>query len=253
MSRTFAFIQARMASTRLPNKILKKMNGISVVEHLISRLKKSLLIDDIVVLTSTNIENQPLCDVLEEKGIQFFRGSENDVLERFYLANKVYRADNIVRITADSPFICPEIIDELIEEFNQKDAHYAYLSERFAEGVDCEIIKATTLNEIAKKAKLASELEHVTLYIFNHIEDFKVIELQNETDDSGYRFTLDTLDDWQVINNMAEYFAENSIEVTYQDIKLYFDTHPDVFLINQHETRNEGLAISLLKEQEKYD
>lgn len=253
MGRTVAFIQARMASTRLPNKILKKMNGISVVEHLISRLKKSLLIDDIVVLTSTNIENQPLCDVLTEKGIPFFRGSENDVLERFYLANQHYQADNIVRLTADSPFICSEIIDELIEEFNQKDAQYAYLSERFAEGVDCEIIKATTLNEVAKKAERASEREHVTLYIFNNLEEFNVIELQNETDDSVYRFTLDTLDDWQVIKKVAEYFSDNSTKVTYQDIKLYFDTHPDVFLINNHEIRNEGLAISLLKEQEKYD
>lgn len=253
MAKTLAFIQARMASTRLPNKILKKINGVSVIEHLISRLKQSLLIDDIVVLTSNNIENQPLCDALEAEGIQFFRGSENDVLKRFYLANQHYQAENIVRITADSPFICPEIIDELIEEFDKKGAQYAFLSERFAEGVDCEIIKAKTLNKIAKKAELASEREHVTLYIFNHLEEFKVIELQNETDDSKYRFTLDTFEDWQVIEKMAEYFAKGSTKATYQDIKLYFDTHPDVFLINNHVIRNEGLAISLLKEQEKYD
>jgi spore coat polysaccharide biosynthesis protein SpsF (cytidylyltransferase family) len=253
MGKTLAFIQARMASTRLPNKILKNMNGLSVIEHLIARLKKSAHIDDVVVLTSTNTENQPLCNMLKENGIQFFRGSENDVLDRFYLANQYYQAENIVRITADSPFICPEIVDKLINEFDQNDAQYAFLSERFAEGVDCEIINAKTLDVISRKAKLASEREHVTLYIFNHLEDFKVIELQNETDDSGYRFTLDTLDDWQVINKMAEYFAENSTGVTYQDIKLYFDTHPDVFLINNHEIRNEGLAISLRKEQDKYD
>ena len=140
MNKTIAFVQARMSSTRLPKKVLREINGIPVIEHLICRLEKSSYIDQVVVLTSINSENDELVSFLERRGVAYFRGSEDNVLSRFVDALNIYKADNIVRITGDSPFICPEICDALIEQFFDTGADYAYLDERFAEGVDLNLL-----------------------------------------------------------------------------------------------------------------
>ena len=253
MSKTVAFVQARMSSSRLPGKILKYLNGKTVVEHLVMRLKHSKLLDDIVVLTSSNYENDRLCEVLDKASIRYFRGSEEDVLGRFIAANKVIEADKVVRITADSPFICPEIVDSLIRRSNEVNAEYGYLSENFAEGVDCEVINAGVLTQIGQLASLASEREHVTLYLFNHPSYCAMFELQNSTDDSTLRFTLDTPQDWRVVTKVAEFFGKKSTGVSYEEIKSYFNAHPEVYGINTHIQRNEGLAISLKKEHVSND
>ncbi|QTL34226.1 cytidylyltransferase domain-containing protein [Pseudoalteromonas viridis] len=246
--KTVAFIQARMASTRLPGKILKQLNEHSVISHLIKRLKQAEKVDEVVVLTSVNKENDELEAHLVEHGIACFRGSETDVLGRFASALNEYPAQHVVRITADSPFICPEIVDELVRKYQETGADYAFLSESFAEGVDCEVIASQVLKNIADLAKLDSEREHVTLYLFNHREDFDIYELGCDSDDSGYRFTLDTIEDQLVVEAMAAHFGEQSTQINYADIKQFFDQHPQISALNQHIIRNEGLIISLEKE-----
>ncbi|MCF2859366.1 glycosyltransferase family protein [Pseudoalteromonas sp. SMS1] len=250
MVKTVAFIQARMASSRLPGKVLKPLNGLPVILHMIERLKQASRIDSIVVVTSVNQENDVLCDTLNAAGVNVFRGSEDDVLGRFCEALKVYPAEQVVRLTADSPFICPEIVDQLISYIAQNDADYGYLNESYPEGVDCEVIRSTTLQTVSQLATRESEREHVTLYLFNHPDFCNMIELCNETQDSHYRFTLDTNEDWQVISAMAAHFNTESLAVNYEQIKQFFDTNQSIYEINQHIIRNEGLEISLQKESD---
>ncbi|CAM4079540.1 cytidylyltransferase domain-containing protein [Pseudoalteromonas ostreae] len=250
MNKTIAFVQARMSSTRLPKKVLRKINGIPVIEHLICRLEKSAYIDEVVVLTSNNSANDQLVSFLERRKIAYFRGSENNVLSRFVDALNIYETDNVVRITGDSPFICPEICDALIKKFFDTGADYAYLDERFAEGVDCEVIKASILHNIDTLATLSSEREHVTLYLFNNPVGFKIELLENASDDSQFRFTLDTIEDWLAIEKIGKHFSDRSLDVNYQEIKTFIASNEDVFNLNKHIVRNEGLLISL--EEERY-
>lgn len=246
---TFAFIQARMGSSRLPGKVIKPLAGKPVILHIVERLRLSQKLDKIVVLTSTNEENIPLVDLLKAHNIPVFQGDEDNVLKRFQDALVAYPCDYVVRITGDSPLVDATICDNLIESFKHQSADYAYLSERFAEGVDCEVIDAARLAELECAQLRPSELEHVTLHFYdNSANQYVVVKMENSCDDSHYRYTLDTIEDWQVID--AFYIAnENPVAMSYSDVKAFFDNNPEIKALNQHIVRNEGLAISL--EQDK--
>ncbi|AIY64952.1 cytidylyltransferase domain-containing protein [Pseudoalteromonas piratica] len=245
---TTAFIQARMGSSRLPGKVMKPLNGQPVIRHIVSRLESCKYIDKIVVLTSTNPENKVLVDYLTAEGISVFQGDENNVLARFQAALQHYQCDTVLRITGDSPLLDFEICDQLIHYFNLHGADYAYLSEQFAEGVDCEVVKASLLAKLDLAKLRPSEQEHVTLHFYENKENrFHCVELPNTQDDSHYRFTLDTQEDWQVVE--AVYQRNSNINnMDYAAVKTYFDQHPEIKVINQHVVRNEGLAISLAQE-----
>lgn len=246
---TTAFIQARMGSSRLPGKVMKSLNGLPVIMHIVQRLEKCKRIDNIVVLTSTNPENKPLVECLRSQGVAVFQGDEVNVLSRFQAALQHYPCDTIVRITGDSPLLDAEICDQLIDTFNSQAADYAYLSEQFAEGVDCEVVKANLLARLDMAKLRPSEQEHVTLHFYeNNDHQFNCVELANTQDDSHYRYTLDTLEDWQVIAHLYQ-SNKDIANMDYAAVKAYFDRHPEVKAINQHITRNEGLAISLQQEK----
>ncbi|MDE3271741.1 glycosyltransferase family protein [Pseudoalteromonas sp. G4] len=245
-----AFIQARMGSSRLPGKVMKCLNGKPVIIHIVERLKLCRKIDGIVVLTSINPENIPLIDCLKAYGVDVFAGDEENVLERFQSALALYPADVIVRITGDSPLVDPSICDQLIDAYFHENVDYAYLSERFAEGVDCEVINAQELKKLNSSTLRPSEQEHVTLHFYeNNDKNYRCLEMKNIQDDSHYRYTLDSSEDWQVIE--AFYQANPNVkEMDYQSVKSFFDNHPEIKSINKHIERNEGLAISLLQESE---
>ncbi|WP_372766431.1 cytidylyltransferase domain-containing protein [Pseudoalteromonas sp.] len=248
--KVLAFVQARMGSTRLPGKVMKSLNDKPVIIHIVERLRLSQNIDDIVVLTSTNPENKELIECLQAYGVKVFAGDEENVLARFQAALLLYPADAIVRITGDSPLVDPIICDQLIDAFYQERADYAYLSEWFAEGVDCEVISAQKLKQLDSHSLRPSEQEHVTLHFYeNNDGKFQCIEMKNQQDDSHYRYTLDSFEDWQVIE--ALYQANHNVrEMNYQSVKSFFDQHPEIKSLNQHIERNQGLAISLLQESE---
>jgi len=250
MAKVIAFIQARMGSSRLPNKVLKDINGRPVIVQVVERLKKVSCIDDIVLLTSTNQENEELCRVAKEHGIKYFTGPEDNVLLRFQLAAKQYPCDFIIRITGDTPFVEADICERLFSKVIDKNAQYGFLSEQFAEGVDCEVLKTTALSELNIKTLRPSELEHVTLHFYENMQQqYQVVEMKNDTDDSHYRFTLDTPEDWEVIKAIADAHVD-TLNVTYEQIKVFLDSHPVVKGINAQIIRNEGLLISLQHEQQ---
>ena len=171
------------------------------------------------------------------------------MLSRFSDCATQFPNEILVRATADCPFIEPEILIKLVNHHIQHDADYSYLSPNFAEGLDVEVIKKSALLLASKSARKTSEREHVTLYFSNNAKQFKIFELNQERDDSKYRFTLDTIEDLNVIKKISSYFVDRLRDVSAEEIIQFLDDHPDVFCLNSNIIRNEGLILSLNNEE----
>ena len=241
-----AIVQARMSSSRLPGKVLKNILGKPVIGYLFERLKCAKRIDKIILATSINSENDDLCLYIQSLGFDVFRGSEDNVLERYYLSAMKYAANGIVRITGDCPLIDPQLCDRLIDEFLEQKVDYAYLTPMFAEGLDCEVLSYSAVKQCYQNAKLVSECEHVTRYIINHKDQFKIFQLDNSEDDSRYRIVLDEQEDFEALRILFEnYYGKLHPRGHFSDIKQYLDTHPELIKMNARVIRNEGIIKSL--------
>ncbi len=241
-----AIVQARMGSNRLPGKVMKEVLGKPLIGYLFERLQLSKRIDKIIMASVKDPYNDALCRYVKSLGVDVFRGSEDDVLERCHLAAKPYHPKYVVRITGDCMLIDPQICDQLFEAFLREDVDYATLSPSYAEGADCEIFTFEALEEATQKAVMKSEREHVTLYFSNHPDRFKKYLLPNTCDDSKYRFTVDEPEDYLVVKSVIEeLYQGKSKAFTYAEIKEFFDTHSFTRQLNAHVIRNEGLSISL--------
>lgn len=243
-----AIIQARMASHRLPGKVMKKVLNKPLIQYLLERLSQSGRIDKIILATSINKENDPLDAFVSSLGFDLFRGSEDNVLDRFYNAAKRYCPEAIVRVTGDCPLIDARICDKLIGFYEKEEADHAHLSQNFAEGLDCEIFSFKALETAYKNAKLKSEREHVAPYIMNHPEIFSLKTLINDNDDSSYRITVDNEEDLSLVKAIIEHF-NGDLSVGWPEIKGFLNSHPDIRAMNAHIERNEGYRKSL--EQDK--
>ena len=174
-----AIIQARMGSTRLPGKVLKKIVGIPAIEILLTRLSHSELINEICIATSHNIENDQLCDAIEQLGYRVIRGSETNVLQRYWVAAEATSADIIVRITGDCPVVDPKLVDKVIELYLRADVDYASNIDppTFPDGLDVEVFGRSSLEVAKLSAKSDFDIEHVTPFIRNG--NFKKLNLKN--------------------------------------------------------------------------
>lgn len=243
--KVIAIIQARMTSTRLPGKVLKKIMGKPLLSYQIERLRSCRSINEIIIATTINSDDDPIISLAKAEGLKYFRGSEEDVLDRYYQTAIKHHAKNIMRITGDCPLIESDICDAVAAEYFKSKADYARTGESLAEGLDCEMISFSALEVSWKNARLNSEREHVTLYIRNRPELFKIIVLQNERDDSKYRFTVDEPEDFEVVKAIIESLYKNSECFNYEDVINFLDENPKVFQKNSNIVRNEGLLISL--------
>ncbi len=244
LQKNLCIIQARMGSTRLPGKILKKVGSISLLEYEIKRVQQSQKIDKIVIVTTVNEIDDEIEVLCKEVGIDCFRGSEDDVLDRYYQCALNYpKYNNILRITGDCPLIDPAIIDRVIIFFEDNNYDYAsnVLKETFPDGMDVEIFKREVLENAAKEAKLNSDREHVTLYIRNN-DKFKKGNLESEHDWSHFRLTVDEQKDFEVIKFLIE---SVDITVNFLDYISLLTKNPQVMFKNMHISRNEGLIKSL--------
>lgn len=249
MKRAAVIIQARMSSTRLPGKVMMEVMGEPLIGHMIDRLKHCKRVDDIIVATSVDSANDKMCKYLMERGVKVFRGSENDVLERYYLAAKQFNLQYIVRLTADCPLIDPDIVDKFITEFFSQGADYVCGTPRLAEGLDTEVFSFQILENAYRHAGKKSEREHVTRYFHNNPYLFKLVKIENETDDSKYRITVDEQADFEVVKKIFEklYINKNTIfDIT--AIKKFLDQHPEIQALNSSIVRNEGLLNSLAED-----
>ena len=241
--KVLAIVQARVGSTRLPGKVLKKVNGKPLIEILFHRLSQSKNIDKIILATSASAENDTLAHMVEKLGFDVFRGSENNVLERYYSAAKKYQPEMVVRITGDCPIIGPKLVDEIISLYEKENADYASNTNppTYPDGLDVEVFSIDSLEEANKKAKTSHEREHVTPFIRAN-NKLKNINLSNDTDLSKERWTVDDPEDLLVIENILNHFAPN-LDFPWQDVLELKQAHPEYFEANKNIRRNEGAKI----------
>lgn len=245
-----AIIQARMTSTRLPGKVLMKVMGRPLLSYQLERLRRVKKIEKIIVATTNNKEDDPIVDLCKNEDVDFYRGSEHDVLDRYYQTATKFGVKHIMRITADCPLIDPAICADVIDVYFKSGADFVHTGLTFAEGVDCEILSFRALERAWNEANLKSEREHITLYLHNHPELFKKITLTNETDDSRYRFTVDEPEDFLVVKAVLEkLYKKNAQLFTTDEIKKFMDTHQEIFRLNLNIVRNQGMMKSLKEDK----
>lgn len=246
-----AMIQARCGSSRLPNKVLKDLSGKTDLQWVIERVKRSRHIDEVMVVTSIERNNLPLIRLCAEMEVRVFAGSEEDVLDRYYQAAKLLQPDYVVRITADCPLFDWRYLDMAIEQMEPDTDYMAEITESFPDGEDLEIIKFSVLKKSWKEALLSSEREHVTLYVKNHPELFRIQNLECPISGIGTkRWTLDEDEDYELISAVYRHFIVNGREdfVT-EDILEFLAENPELELVNQKYARNEGLSKSIANDK----
>jgi spore coat polysaccharide biosynthesis protein SpsF len=246
-----AIIQARTGSTRLPRKVLEEIGGKPMLWHVIERVKRARLVDEVVVATTDGEEDSAVEKIAEECGVGCFRGSEEDVLDRYYRAAEKFGADIVVRITADCPLIDPEIIDRAIRMF--LDGNFDYVSNTlpptFPDGLDVEVFSLVTLRRAWEEARKASEREHVTPYIRNHPEIFRLGNLKSEVDLSHMRWTVDRPEDLMFVREIyRELYREGEV-FHMRDVLRLLERRPELMEINKHIERDEGYKKSLREDR----
>lgn len=241
--------QARSGSTRLPNKILKTINGKTLLEIHINRLRKVKLVEDIFIATTISNEDDVIVDLAKTLNIKYSRGSVNDVLDRFYQTVKNENADFIVRLTSDCPLIDPNLIDEVIEVAINKNLDYYSngIIESYPDGQDIEVFKFAALKLAWENAKLISEREHVTPYIRVNSSYYKKLPFTSDNHLSpvnynNVRLTVDEINDFLVIEKIIKDLGEEKDWKTYAD---YYLNNKTIKSINSSIIRNEGYLKSL--------
>jgi len=235
-----AIVQARLGSVRLPEKVLKNIGGKPMIELLLSRLSKSTLVDEIIVATSEGTENDKLQLLVESLGFSCIRGSEEDVLLRFYESAKQMNADAVVRITGDCPLIDAEIIDKCIKKFKKASIDYVSNIEpaTFPDGLDVEVVSFKALEKANIKAISAFDREHVTTYIRNS-DNFLKSSVKHVEDLSKLRWTVDEQEDLNVIKKIFQHFSPD-IFFGWRQILELKSLKPEIFAENQTILNNEG-------------
>jgi spore coat polysaccharide biosynthesis protein SpsF len=246
-----AILQARLSSSRLPRKVLKPVLGKPMLELEIERIRRSRLIDKLVVATTTEPIDKSielLCTRLE---VDCFRGSLDNVLDRYYRSAVNSKADQVVRLTGDCPLIDPQIIDQVIMLHCETGSDYTsnVLPPTFPDGLDVEVMTFSALETSWKEARLPSEKEHVTSYIENHPQKFRISNVSAKSDFSNHRWTVDEVEDFELISHLFEALYPSNPEFSMEDVLHYLDTHPRVAQLNNGIQRNEGMQSSLQKDQ----
>ena len=240
-----AVIQARMGSTRFPNKVMQQVNNVPLIELLFKRLSLSKQIDQIVLATSEKSNNRPLVDHIKKMGYKVYQGNENDVLDRYYQAVVEDKPDIVVRITGDCPLIDPVVVDEVIEMFKKSTCDYASNTNppTFPDGLDTEVFSFDVLTSAWKEAKLQPEREHVTPFI-RESGKFQVLNITFSQDYSKERWTVDEPEDFEVVKSVFKHFHPRT-DFSWLEVLHLSKDKPELFKPNRHLIRNEGATIGI--------
>ena len=241
--------QARTGSSRLPGKILKTVNGSSLLDIHLSRIKKTKCVDLIIVATTDKEEDDIVTIVAQKNKVEFFRGSETNVLDRFYQSCKDLNAKYIVRVTSDCPLIDPILIDSVINKTIKDNLDYCsnVLVERFPDGQDVEVFKFNALEKAWKNAVLDHEKEHVTPYIINNSsfkngELFKSNSFYSDFNYNEVRLTVDEQNDFLVMEKIIQ---ECGVNKSWEFYAKFYLENKSIHKLNKHIIRNEGFKKSL--------
>lgn len=235
--RVVAIIQARMGSTRLPGKVLLDLAGEPTLARVVNRTLRAQTLDEVVVATTVQPADDAIARLCAERGWRCFRGSENDVLDRYYHAAIAHQADIVVRITSDCPLIKPEIVDRVVHEFlgSQPEIDYACntLPHRtFPKGLDTEVMRFDVLEQAWAKDDNPAWREHVTPYMRRNPHLFRVHGIMNDADFSHMRWTVDTPEDLAFVRRIYGHFRHDRF--SWQEVLAVLEQHPQWLEINRH-------------------
>jgi glutamate-1-semialdehyde 2,1-aminomutase len=238
-----AIVQARMGSTRLPNKVMKPIAGKPMIEILLDRLQMAQRVTQIVVATSIHPRNSPLVEHVRRLGHSCETGSENDVLERYAHAARLHAADVVIRITGDCPLVDPELVDDAIARFLDADVDYLCNNypPTYPDGLDIEVFSATALYRAQTEAIETFDREHVTPY-FRRPGLFRTANIGAQEDLSALRWTVDEHGDFEVVSRVFNHFAPR-YDFTWLDVLALHRRIPELFLTNAGIVRNEGATM----------
>ncbi len=232
--RTVAIVQARVGSTRLPGKVLLPLAGKPMLAHVVERTERADRLDEVVVATTVSVRDEAIVDACRSRGWPVERGSEDDVLDRYYEVAQKHHAGTIVRITSDCPLTDPTIIDRAVTMFSQGGFDYVSntLDPRtFPRGLDVEVFSFRALERAWNEDRDPAWRDHVTPYIHRHPERFRLGRLAHDRDLSGYRWTVDTQEDFELVRRIFEHFRTNTFSWT--EVLQLLATHPDWNAINR--------------------
>jgi spore coat polysaccharide biosynthesis protein SpsF len=228
-----AIIQARIRSTRLPGKVLAEIEGDPMLWHVVRRTRAAETVDEVVVATTTEPADDGIVAVCRERGVACFRGSEEDVLDRYYQTARRHDAQAIVRITSDCPLIDPEIIDKTVRAFLEDQPDYASNVgvRSYPRGLDTEVMSFRALEVAWRSAREPYQRSHVTPYLYENPGQFKVLSVTSDEDYSAHRWTVDTAEDLEVVRAMYARFE--SEDFRWRDVLRLLEREPELAEINR--------------------
>ena len=244
MSKVVAIVQARMGSTRLPNKVMRTIGGVHLIDLLLRRLSKSKRLDQIIVATTTEPRDRALAAYVRKLGYEVFQGSETDVLDRYYQCAKRHHADTVVRITGDCPLIDPGLVDKTIAAYDEQAVDFLSNAHvpTFPDGLDTAVFSFASLERAHCEATSQFDREHVATYIRNS-GLFRLGRFSNSVDYSAERWTVDEPVDIEVVSNIFGYFHPR-IDFGWMEVIALKEAKPELFQANRHLIRNAGASVS---------
>jgi spore coat polysaccharide biosynthesis protein SpsF len=240
-----AIVQARMASTRLPGKVLAAIEGEPMLVRVVERAQRATTIDELVIATSIEREDEQIAILCLERGYACYRGSSLDVLDRVYQAAREYQAQIVVRLTGDCPLIDPDLIDQTVTAFLEADPPVDFAANRlpndktFPVGTDTEVCTLSALERAWREADELHQREHVMPFLYEHPERFRTLMVRAEQDYSPYRWTVDTAEDLKLARKVYAMFGGRD-DFSWLDVIDLYEREPSLAGINaavQHKTQ----------------
>jgi spore coat polysaccharide biosynthesis protein SpsF len=249
---TIAVLQARMRSTRLPGKVMADLSGKPLLARVVERAQAIRGVDRVVVATTVAEHDRPLIGLAEQCGAMGFAGSEDDVLDRYYQAACASDASIIVRHTADCPLLDPTVSARVLERFRQGDVDYACNTNppTFPDGLDAEVFSFETLERAWREARLPSEREHVTPYIWKNPDRFRLANVANDVDLSALRWTVDEPQDLEFARTVYARLGQGQSPFGMAEVLALLERAPELRDLNTGHTRNEGYLRSVQQDKE---
>ena len=248
--RTVIIVQARMASTRLPGKVLLPLGGEPMLTRLVQRLRRVRRADAILIATTTSASDDAIVALCEHLGVAHHRGSEHDVLSRYAEAATRHQADVVVRVTSDCPLIDPALIDQAIARYQVGDVGCVsnMLPPSWPYGMAVEVFGAQALAEAHAQASQAAEREHVTPFLYARPERYRLHNIASPVNLSAQRWTVDTPEDYELVRRLFDAVFAAQPDFTLADLQAAMQAHPDWFAINQHIVQKPATEFQTIQE-----
>ncbi len=246
--RIIAIVQARMASSRLPGKVLKDIAGKPMLLHVVERLRMARTPSTVVVATTTDPSDDAVEELCGQHHIACYRGSLYDVLDRFYQAAKTYKADVVIRITADCPLLDPGLVDETVQALFDSGADFCAnrlpppWKRTYPIGLDCEVVSFEALERAWREASVPYQREHVLPYLYDEEGRFKVHVINHVPDYGHLRWTVDTAEDLEVVRKIFAHFSPRQ-DFTWKDVLEYYLERPDLQAANANVHHKSALDL----------